>query len=377
MASNINPNNIDTAYPIAGQDNDSQGFRDNFTNIKTNFEYAESEIDDLQSKVLLKSALTGSTLDNDLAGAVLENAKLVGTRYTKADTANTSGTISIDFSAAQYHKVGVVTGNATLSFSNIPSAGNYAEWTVELEQTASQYTITLPSAVSIGNASIQGNDVNNVITFDKAGTYAFKFSTTNGGTAIAIEDLLRNYTYGNVTITDSTISATGNVTGGNLISSGAITAVTTITATGNVTGGNLTTAGDVTTATVTATGNVSGGNLSVTASSDLQGAVELTNILKLNSFETVASNTALSTNLITSVITTSDDLALTLAGGSSGQTKILSYGNSSAGNAIVTVTDAAWGGSGTVTLVNAGSGATLQYINSAWYCIGANDVTFA
>ena len=56
MASNINPNNIDTTYPIAGQDNDSQGFRDNFTNIKTNFQYAEEEIDDLQSKVLLKFA---------------------------------------------------------------------------------------------------------------------------------------------------------------------------------------------------------------------------------------------------------------------------------------------------------------------------------
>ena len=40
MSSNINPNNIDTAYPVAGQDNDSQGFRDNFTNIKTNFSSA-------------------------------------------------------------------------------------------------------------------------------------------------------------------------------------------------------------------------------------------------------------------------------------------------------------------------------------------------
>jgi len=32
--SNINPNNINAAYPVAGVDNDSQGFRDNFTNIK-------------------------------------------------------------------------------------------------------------------------------------------------------------------------------------------------------------------------------------------------------------------------------------------------------------------------------------------------------
>jgi len=192
MASNINPNNIDTAYPIAGQDNDSQGFRDNFTNIKTNFESAETEIDDLQSKVLLKSALTGTTLDNDLNGALIENAKLQGVRYTKVDTATTTGNVSVDFSAGQYHRIGTLTGNASLQFSNIPSAGNYAEWTVELTQPSSPFTVTLPSAVSIGNAVIQGNDANNVVTFNQAGTYAFKFSTVNGGTAVAVEDLNRN-----------------------------------------------------------------------------------------------------------------------------------------------------------------------------------------
>ena len=42
--SNINPNNIDGTFPIAGQDNSSQGFRDNFTNIRNNFSYAQSEI---------------------------------------------------------------------------------------------------------------------------------------------------------------------------------------------------------------------------------------------------------------------------------------------------------------------------------------------
>jgi hypothetical protein len=54
MTSAINPNNIDGAYPVAGQDNNSQGFRDNFTNTKTNFEYAASEITDLQNKASSK-----------------------------------------------------------------------------------------------------------------------------------------------------------------------------------------------------------------------------------------------------------------------------------------------------------------------------------
>ena len=46
MASNINPNNVDTTYPIAGQDNDSQGFRDNFTNIKTCLLYTSDAADE-------------------------------------------------------------------------------------------------------------------------------------------------------------------------------------------------------------------------------------------------------------------------------------------------------------------------------------------
>lgn len=50
MASNINPNNIDTTFPIAGQDNDTQGFRTNYINIQNNFSTAASEITALQAK---------------------------------------------------------------------------------------------------------------------------------------------------------------------------------------------------------------------------------------------------------------------------------------------------------------------------------------
>ena len=44
MASSIIASTIDDTYPVAGQDNDSQGFRDNFNIIKTNFVEAKSNI---------------------------------------------------------------------------------------------------------------------------------------------------------------------------------------------------------------------------------------------------------------------------------------------------------------------------------------------
>jgi hypothetical protein len=67
VASDINPDNIDGTFPIAGIDNDTQGFRTNFTNTSTNFADAKSEIEDLQSKVILKEPLIGeATTDNTL-----------------------------------------------------------------------------------------------------------------------------------------------------------------------------------------------------------------------------------------------------------------------------------------------------------------------
>lgn len=189
MASSINPNNIDTAYPVAGQDNDSQGFRDNFTNIKTNFEYAEAEIEDIQSKALLKSALTGSTLDNDLAGASLTNAKLQAPRFAKEDIATPAGNVALNFDNGPYHNVGELTGNVNLSFRNLPAAGNYAEWIMEYRQGATKYTVTLDGGVTIGNAAIAGNSANNVITNTVEGTYIYKFSTRDAGASISITDL--------------------------------------------------------------------------------------------------------------------------------------------------------------------------------------------
>jgi len=91
MASNINTTTIDTAYPVAGQDNDSQGFRDNFTNINDNFTEAKTEIEDLQSKVLLKSALTGSSLDNDMDGEVISNLELTLPKITARTIASSVG----------------------------------------------------------------------------------------------------------------------------------------------------------------------------------------------------------------------------------------------------------------------------------------------
>jgi hypothetical protein len=198
MASSINPNNIDTTYPVAGQDNDSQGFRDNFTNIKTNFGYAETEIDDLQAKGIFKSALTGSDgLDNDMAGAIIKNTKTQAYRAANEPLGAVTGSAAIDYTKGNYFTV-TTTGNISLSFSNIPSAGNASWFNVRITvgNTASViHTVTLPAAVGASAAAqsvvgIQGI-ASNVITFNEEGTYEFEFHTDDGGTTIYLSELTR------------------------------------------------------------------------------------------------------------------------------------------------------------------------------------------
>ena len=55
MASQIVYDSIDVTFPVAGKDNDSQGFRDNFTVIHDNFQYAKGEIEALQLNNAVKN----------------------------------------------------------------------------------------------------------------------------------------------------------------------------------------------------------------------------------------------------------------------------------------------------------------------------------
>ena len=189
MTSQINPNNVDGNYPVAGVPNNTQGFRDNFTNIKTNFQYAESEIDDLQSKVVLKAALAGTTLNNNMADSLMYAVKLQDVSYTYVANTATSGSITLDYSAGQYQFIST-TGSVSLNFSNFPASGTSGVLRVIVNITNTAYTLTLPAAVSLGTTGIQGYSAN-VITFAATGTYQFDFYTVDSGTVITIFDLNR------------------------------------------------------------------------------------------------------------------------------------------------------------------------------------------
>lgn len=295
MTSAINPQNIDGAYPVAGQDNDSQGFRDNFTNIKTNFTYAAEEISDLQSKAVLKAALTGTVLNNDMGGSILNNAQLQNMSETRVALGSVAGSQTINYNAGPYYTL-TTTGAVSLQFTNFPAAGTVGRCRVRITVASIAHTLTLPAAVSVGTTNIQGiNLATNVITFNKTGTFEFEFETNDGGTTITIIDQNRNL--------DPIF---------------------------------LPSAEDL--------ANTAAANLSFTSSYIATGATGET---------------------------------ATLAAGATGQVKVFALTTDGGGDMVITVTNAAWGGAGTLTLNDVGDACILMYINSKWVCIGNNGCTFA
>lgn len=201
MSSQLDNSNINAGYPVAGQDNDSQGFRDNFAAIKENFTRAKTELTDLQSKVLLKAALTGDTLDNDLGGSRIFNGNHLnfhGTAFSQ--TVGASANIDILKGNLQYC---TLTSDSTITFTNWPDTGNYASVRVHLK--------------SNGSAIGVGNDINvgSKYTVDQVNTTNF-VSMGADPTVRLIGSITGN------TLTVSSITS-GSVTVGTYLSGNGIT----------------------------------------------------------------------------------------------------------------------------------------------------------
>lgn len=189
MTSNINPNNIDGAYPVAGQDNNSQGFRDNFTNTASNFQFAADEITDLQNNVILKSALAGSSLNNNMQGSILYNAQLQQMSETVVSLGTVSGTVVVNYTLGSYQTL-TTNGAVSLALSNFSTAGTASSVVVQVTVANVAHTVQLPTAVSVNARGIQGlNTSTNTITFAATGVYSFEFVTSNGGTTITVTEV--------------------------------------------------------------------------------------------------------------------------------------------------------------------------------------------
>jgi hypothetical protein len=144
VTSNINFAAINENFPVAGQDNDTQTFRDNFDTIKTNFSSAKTEITDLQDN----SARTDQ--DNDFLYNVVGSLTLQDAYLRKKDygAAIIAGTQDVSFKQAMYHVI-KLGANTSLSFTEFPTGavditglGQIGKATLEIYGDGTARTIT-------------------------------------------------------------------------------------------------------------------------------------------------------------------------------------------------------------------------------------------
>jgi hypothetical protein len=388
MSSSINPNSIDGNYPIAGQDNNSSGFRDNFTNIKQNLATAKDEITDLQSKVLLKTALADGTFANDMNYAQLTAPKLVKVVENIKDLSTVSGAVTVDWADAHFQLVATSGSITSLTLTGWPTSQVYTKFRLQITLGSSAHTVKLASGPTYkGIDGVQGatwDGTNWTITFPDVGPYLFEFSTYNAGGTVVVQDLLRNYdvstalsdfttlkvsSWANVTSTTSSSSTTTGalVVGGGVGIAGAAYIGGALSVTGTITG-TLATASQT---TITAVGNVT--------SLSSSGTIQTPNTVYGNTgvltagilgFTTGGGSTASQTSLKTEAVTIDKSTGkITMASAILNAATVVSFtlnSNKIAATDLILVQHVSGGtlGAYTVTATQGASGSTTVYVRN-------------
>jgi hypothetical protein len=126
VTSQINFQSINQNFPVPGQDNDTQVFRDNFDTIKNSLAAAKKEIDELQLEVARLEDInpdTGATTPatNDFKLSTIENAIVSTIREEKWDYGDiTLNEIEVSFNQGHYQILKVVGTNVNLVFKDFP-----------------------------------------------------------------------------------------------------------------------------------------------------------------------------------------------------------------------------------------------------------------
>jgi hypothetical protein len=174
--SDITITTIDENFPIAGQNNDSQGFRDNFNQIKSNLGTAKAEITALEDNT------AKINLDNNFNGNEIQDAILINVRE-KAISQATATSIPLHWTFGQYQKVTCL-DDLTLTLTSWPESGSIGKMRIEvLSGSNDTYNITW--------ATTQGNNIKytgpSFLTFTVSSPdnpKIFDFWTIDGGSTV-------------------------------------------------------------------------------------------------------------------------------------------------------------------------------------------------
>lgn len=194
MASNINSADVDALYPIAGQDNDSQGFRDNFSTIKNSLSTAASEITALQDKTagVAASAIveSGSTVGGDWNGFYIQDANFRANVEEVYVIGNVTSNQNINWTNGHYQTVqaGAIDGTLNLTLTNWPASGKLGKMRLAITSNGTSQAVTI-SATGMRNDGATGWTSTNSTSVTVTATsstdpHILEFWTTDAGLVV-------------------------------------------------------------------------------------------------------------------------------------------------------------------------------------------------
>ena len=233
----------------------------------------------------LRTAGLITATGNITGGNIIATANVTGGNLTTAGVITATGNVT----GGNIRTAGVITATGNVSGGNVLVTTDVQAGGNVSATTHTGTTVSVTGNVTGGNIRTAG-----VIT--ATGNITGNYFLGNGSQLSGIDTTSIQNGNSNVTITGSgsnvivnvtgvsplavfantgafvagVVSATGNITGGNLLTTGLISVTGTLTSAANITGGNIVTAG-----VVTATANITGGNLVtagvVTATANITG----------------------------------------------------------------------------------------------------------
>jgi hypothetical protein len=169
-------NSISTVYPVAGQDNDTQGFRDNFTNIKNAFTNASKQFSDINNNAVFIDQT------NNLSGNILQNATLqsFGQLVIDKTLVPASGSQTVDFTEGNYQKW-ALSSSTNFTVINWPASKIHATVRLELHNTSAT-NITV--SVLTGTNTLLLDAMSSTAfpaTLNTTTTYIYDIASADGG----------------------------------------------------------------------------------------------------------------------------------------------------------------------------------------------------
>jgi len=181
MASNIISTTIDGAFPVAGVDNDTQGFRDNFTIIKDGLANAKIEIETLQDSTAKKDE------DNNFDGSQISGAEFVNNTHAAVTPTNP---IELSYASGSYFEISIARdsgdrADADIGLVDWPDTG-YAIIRASIRTDGDESDIVVNWTSSVGGGStIYLDDSWPSPDFQAtADRKVVEFWTFNGGTTV-------------------------------------------------------------------------------------------------------------------------------------------------------------------------------------------------